>query len=88
MNSRHLTQKLVDVSSDVAFKMPTHFSNSRNEAKSTDSYVKLILQDLNPGVAYYFDSVCVKTKHSNWSDSMSLDLGKARLFLRYCQNIC
>ena len=85
MNSKHLTQKLVDVSSDVAFRLPTHFSNSnsRNEATSTDSYVKLILQDLNPGVAYYFDSVCVKTKHSNWSDSMSLDLGKARLFLRY-----
>ena len=49
------------------------------KSRSGDSFVDLVLTGLDSGVAIYVTAICVKTKYSNWSESMELEPQKQLL---------
>ena len=44
-----------------------------------DSLIDLVIENLESGIACYITSICVKTKYSNWSESMNLKPEEARV---------
>ena len=66
--------ELIDVSQDAPQRITPN-----------DNFIELKISNLSPGVACFINGIYVKTKYSNWSDSMQMDAKQASLlktFLR------
>ena len=46
-----------------------------------DNFIELLIQNLTPGNVYIINGIYVKTKYSNWSDSMQMDKKQVSLSL-------
>ena len=44
-----------------------------------DNFIELKISNLTPGVACFINGIYVKTKYSNWSDTMQMDAKQASL---------
>ena len=51
-----------------------------------DNFIELLIQNLTPGSVYIINGIYVKTKYSDWSDSMQMDKKQVSLStnLRLC----
>ena len=44
-----------------------------------DNFIELKISNITPGVAYFINGIYIKTKYSNWSDSMQMVAKQASL---------
>ena len=74
IRTSYINPELIDVSQDASQRITPN-----------DNFIELKISNLSPGVACFINGIYVKTKYSNWSDSMQMDAKQASLlktFLR------
>ena len=73
LKTRAIKTDIFDVSQDA----PQRISPN-------DNFIELLIQNLIPGSVYSINGIYVKTKYSNWSDSMQMDKNQVSLSSNQC----
>ena len=73
LKTRGIKTEIIDVSQDAPQRVSPN-----------DNFIELLIPNLTPGSVYIINGIYVKTKYSNWSDSMQMDKKQVNLSSNLC----